>query len=284
MEHHSNLVPWQQLGKQNGFEIRFVPVENGQLELERMKELVDKNTRVVSVAHASNVLGTVNPIATIAKIAHEKGALLVVDAAQSVPHLPVNVKELDVDFLAFSGHKMLGPTGIGVLYGKKVFLENMKPFLYGGDMIKEVTLKETTFNDLPWKFEAGTPNIAGGIALGAAVDYLTELGMSKIHKHTQELAKKTIKMLKDLGAQVYTPNAETTGIVSFNLPKIHPHDVSSILDRQGIAIRGGHNCAMPLHKKLGVTGSCRASFYVYSTEDDIEALKTGLMNVMKVFK
>jgi len=286
MEHHSNFVPWQHLSKIKGFELRFIPInDQGKLDSNIMKTLIDDNTKVVSITHASNVLGTINPVEQIGKLAHEKNALLVVDAAQTAPHMKLDMKKLNPDFLAFSSHKMMGPTGIGILYGKKHLLEKLSPLMFGGDMIKEVTFTNTTYNDLPYKFEPGTPNIADGIAFGVAIDYLERIGMHNILQHSQLLAKKTIEMLTKLGIEVYGPAYnERVGVVSFNVPGIHPHDVCSILDELGIAIRGGHNCAMPLHTKLGITASCRASFNIYNNEQDVLDLINGLKKVLKVFK
>ncbi len=282
MEHHSNLVVWQQLAKKHGFEVRYCAVEDGDLDMQGMEEMIDENTKIVSVVHVSNFLGTVNPVERVGELAEENNALFVIDAAQSAPHMSLDVRELKADFLAFSGHKMLGPTGIGVLYGREELLEQMQPFNYGGDMIREVSYEDTTFNQLPWKFEAGTPNIAGGIGLGAAVDYLRDYGMEEVQKHSVELAREAQEMLEEIGAEVYGPE-DRAGLVSFNLDDIHPHDLSQVLNDYGIAVRGGHHCVMPLHKKMDISASCRASFYLYNKEEDIEALKKGLLEAREVF-
>lgn len=282
MEHHSNLVPWQQLAQERGLTVRFLPVSKDG-ELPQDLQLSNK-TKIVSVTHMSNVLGTINPVKEIAKQAHDAGAVCVVDAAQSVPHFPVDVQALGVDFLAFSGHKMLGPTGIGVLYGKKHLLEGMDPFLYGGDMIREVTFEQTQFNDLPWKFEAGTPNIAEAVGLAAAVDYLKKLGMDKVFAHEQSLTQYAFERLEPLGVTIHgPPPGNRGGVLSFSVPGIHPHDLSTLLDQDGIAIRGGHHCAMPLMGVLGVTGTARASLYLYNTKDDIDRLAESIEKAKKVF-
>ncbi|HLC72974.1 MAG TPA: cysteine desulfurase [Candidatus Nanoarchaeia archaeon] len=286
MEHHANLVPWQQIAKRVGAVVKFIKVsKDGELMID--DKLFTNKTKIVSVVHISNVLGTINPMKDIIAKAHKTGAKVIIDAAQSIPHMPFDVKTLDADFVAFSSHKMLGPTGIGVLYGKQELLEQMTPFLYGGDMIKEVTLENTTFNDLPWKFEAGTPNIAGGIAFGTAVEYLMNIGMHNIEQHDKELLKYAHeKLSKVKGITMYGPKDlnKKAGIIAFNFEDIHPHDVSSILDTEGIAIRGGHHCAMPLMKALGIQSSCRLSLYLYNTTEDIDALVKALEKVRKVFK
>ncbi len=285
MEHHSNIVPWQQLAKQRGLAVKYINInEEGQLDAKSISESITKKTKIVSATHASNVMGTINPIKEIAKIAHENNALMIVDGAQSVPHMKVNVKDLNCDFLAFSGHKMLGPTGIGVLYGKKELLEKMPPFLYGGDMIREVKFDDATFNDLPWKFEAGTPNIAAGIGLGAAVDYLNKVGMDAIRRHDKELTEYAMEILNEIdGISIYGPKDERGAVVSFNINSVHSHDVSEILDSEGIAIRAGHHCCMPLMKLLNVQGTARASFYLYNTKEEINKLAEGIKKVKKIF-
>ena len=287
MEHHANIVPWQFL-KEKGIKLKFVDInEDGTLDLEDLNNKISDKTKLVTCVHASNVLGTINPVREIGKIAHENNALFMVDAAQSVPHMPVNVKKMNADFLTFSGHKMLAPTGTGALYGKKDILENMHPFLGGGDMIKEVKLEESKWNDLPFKFEAGTPDIGGGIAFGTAVDYLKKLGMNNIRKHEIQLLKyglEKISEIKDL--ETYGPkDAENrSGLITFNLKGIHPHDVGSILDSEyGVAIRTGQHCAQPLIERLGQNSSCRASFYIYNTEDEIDIFIKGLKKVQKIF-
>ena len=286
MEHHSNLVPWQQLAKQRGFTLKFIEINNeGILDTESIQNSITDKTKIVSVTHISNVLGTINPIKEISKIARSKRAIFVVDGAQSVPHININVKDLDCDFLAFSSHKMLGPTGIGVLYGKKELLEEMQPFLYGGDMIREVKFEDTTFNDLPWKFEAGTSNIADGIALSTAIDYLTKMGMDKIEAHDKELTKYALEKLSEINnVAIYGPKTNDRGaLISFNINGVHAHDVAQVLDSEGIAIRGGHHCCMPLMKLLGVAGTARASFYLYNTFEEIDKLVDGVKKVKKIF-
>ncbi|MBI4015605.1 MAG: cysteine desulfurase [Candidatus Aenigmarchaeota archaeon] len=287
MEHHSNIVPWQFL-KAKGIKLKFVDVNpDGTLKMEQYEKLLTKKTKLVTVTHVSNVLGTINPVSAISKLAHDNDSLLIVDGAQSVPHMPVDVKKLDIDFLAFSGHKMLGPTGIGVLYGKEGLLAKLQPFLGGGDMIKEVGLQKTVYNSLPWKFEAGTPNIAGAIGLGAAVDYLQKVGMKKIRDHDKELTDYTLEKLSDIrGMKIFGPKnyKMRSGVVSFELRGVHPHDIASILNSEGIAIRSGHACAQPLMDRLGVTAVARASFYLYNTRSDIDKLVLGLEKARKVFK
>jgi cysteine desulfurase/selenocysteine lyase len=279
MEHHSNLVPWQQLAQRRDFTLRYITVTNGTLD---NYDVIDDNTAVVTAVHVSNFLGTINPIHELIEAAHTHNALTVIDAAQSVPHMPINVQELDTDFLAFSGHKMLGPTGTGVLYGKHDLLNSLPPYQYGGDMIREVTYEDSTWNDLPMKYEAGTPNIAGAIGLGEAARILNDHDMHDVHDHGQRLAQQTISMLNAIEADVYGPD-QRGSLVSFNIDDIHPHDVSTVLDDHDIAIRAGHHCVMPLHKQLGITASCRASYYLYNDEDDIEALRDGLLHAREVF-
>lgn len=287
MEHHSNIVPWQILAAEKGFSIRYVPVTADGLldmaELERM--LREQPVKLVTVMQVSNVLGTVNPVAEIARMAHQYGAKVLVDGAQSVPHMPVDVQALDVDFFVFSGHKMVGPTGIGILYGKRDLLEAMPPWMGGGDMIARVTLEGSTWNDLPYKFEAGTPNIAGAIGLGVAVDYLDEIGMDKIHAHEQAMTAYALESLAAVpGLTVYGPTAAHKGAVAaFSMEGIHAHDVAQILDSQGIAVRAGHHCAMPLHDYLGVNATARASFYLYNTIEEVDALVKGLLKARDVF-
>jgi len=284
MEHHSNFVPWQQLAKQRNLKLKFIKIdEEGNLDEDSIKENITKKTKIVSLTHVSNVLGTINPIEDIAKIAHENGALMVVDGAQSVPHMPVDVKKIDADFYAFSGHKMLGPTGVGVLYGKKELLERMQPFLYGGEMIREVMFDDTKFNELPWKFEAGTPNIVEGIGLGVAVDYLKKIGMEQIHERDKELVGYAMEKLKDInGITIYGPK-ERGAVVAFNVHNVHAHDVSQILDSEGVAIRAGHHCCMPLMSVLGVAATARASFYLYNTEQEIDTFINAIHKVKKIF-
>lgn len=286
MEHHSNLVPWQMLAAERGVRLEFIPItEDGHLDLAAFDRLLELQPKLVSVVHMSNVLGTINPIAEIVARAHAAGAVVLVDGAQSVPHLPVDVRALDCDFLAFSGHKMCGPTGIGVLYGKRALLEAMPPFLGGGDMIKRVYLREFRPNDLPWKFEAGTPAIAEGIGLGVAVDYLSKLGMAEVHAHEQALVRYAMEQLSEVkGLRILGPSAnERGGVVAFTVEGIHPHDISQLLDRDGIAIRAGHHCCMPLHDRLGIVASARASFYVYNTEGEVDLLVRSLYRAMDLF-
>ena len=286
MEHHSNFVPWQQLAKLRGLKLKFIKIDgDGKLDGDSVSKNITKKTKIVSLTHASNVLGTINPIENIAKIAHENSALMVVDGAQSAPHMPVDVKKIDADFYAFSGHKMLGPTGVGVLYGRKELLEKMQPFLYGGEMIREVGFESTTFNDLPWKFEAGTPNIAGGIGLGDAIDYLNKVGIKQICDYDKKLVKYAIERLKKVeGIAVYGPIEEQRGsVVSFNVKGVHAHDVAQILDSEGVAIRAGHHCCMPLMSVLGVPATARASFYLYNTEREIGVFINAVKKVKKVF-
>ena len=280
MEHHANLVPWQQIAKEKKAILKFIPITpDYRLNMQKAQELITLKTKIVSVTHISNVLGTINPVQKLAELAHQVGAVMIVDAAQSVPHLPINVKELDCDFLAFSGHKMCGPTGIGVLYGKKELLETMDPFLYGGDMIKEVTFEKSTWNDVPWKFEAGTPNIAGAVGLAAAIGYLLNLGMENIHQYEQELTAYALPKLSALtGITLLGPTTteERGALFSFTVEGIHPHDVSELLDKATICVRGGHHCAMPLHTNLNLNSSVRASLYFYNTTEDIDALVDAL--------
>lgn len=287
MEHHANIVPWQQLVKEKGIIIKFIPLTTDyRLDLQKAKEFVTSKTKIVSVTHLSNVLGTINPVQELANLAHHVGAWMIVDAAQSVAHFPINVTELNCDFLAFSGHKMYGPTGIGVLYGKKELLEKMEPFQYGGDMIREVTKEQATWNDLPWKFEAGTPNIAGAIGLAAAIRYLQQKGMENVERQGKEITSYTLEQLRHLPGftLIGPPTTERRGpIFSFNLAGIHPHDVAQLLDHHHIAVRGGHHCAMPLMKTLGINGTTRFSCGLYTTKEDIDALLIALPKVQEVF-
>jgi cysteine desulfurase/selenocysteine lyase len=287
MEHHSNIVPWQRLAEEKGAKVEFVKIdENGQLRQDEIHELIDERTKIVCVAHASNVLGTINPVKEIGRAAHRLGALFLVDAAQSVPHMPVDVREIDCDFAAFSGHKMLGPTGIGVLYGKAEHLEGMPPFLSGGEMIMEVHTMGASWKDLPYKFEAGTPNVAGAIGLGAAVDYLRGLGMRNVHDHEQEITRYALdRMGRIEGLVLYGPTdvQSRVGVISFNLGDIHPHDLASILDEEGIAIRSGHQCAQPLMEFLRVPATSRVSFYIYNTKEEVDVLIDALEKARKLF-
>lgn len=287
MEHHSNIVPWQLLAQKKNAKTEFVKIdEKGFLKLDEMREAIDENTKLVCVTHASNVLGTINPVSEIAKLAHNKGALVLVDAAQSVPHMRVNSREMDCDFMAVSGHKMLGPTGIGVLYGKTRLLENMPPFLGGGEMIKEVHTSGATWKDLPYKYEAGTPNIAGAIGLGAAVDYLRKIGMENVQEHEKEITGYAIsKMSQVKGLTIYGPRdvEHRVGVVSFNLGDIHAHDLASIMDEEGIAIRSGHHCAQPLMEFLNIPAASRASFYIYNTKEEVDIFINALEKARKLF-
>ncbi|ADU95456.1 cysteine desulfurase [Geobacillus sp. Y412MC52] len=284
MEHHSNLIPWQQLAKQTGATLKYIPLqEDGTIDLRDVEATITKAAKIVAIAHVSNVLGTINPVREIARIAHERGAVVVVDAAQSAPHMKVDVQELDCDFLALSGHKMCGPTGIGVLYGKKKWLEQMEPIEFGGEMIDFVELYDSTWKELPWKFEGGTPIIAGAIGLGAAIDFLEQVGLDAIAAHEHELAQYALSRMADIeGVTVYGPK-ERAGLVTFNIDGVHPHDVATVLDAEGIAIRAGHHCAQPLMKWLGVTATARASFYLYNTKEEIDAFIAALQKAKEYF-
>ncbi len=287
MEHHSNMVPWQILAKERDATIRYIPVDgSGRLDLSGLDKLLEGPVKVVSLTHMSNVLGTVNPVAEIARRAHARGAIVVVDAAQSLPHLGVDVRELDCDFLAFSGHKMLGPTGIGGLYGKRALLDATPPFMGGGEMIREVKLTGSTWNETPWKFEAGTMNIADTIAFGTAIDYVEKIGFDAIAEHSRELVLESMRLLGDIpGVTIYGPPAEERGgIVAFTLDDVHAHDVATVLDHEGVAVRAGHHCAMPLHTKLGVDATTRASFYVYNLLSDVATLAEGVRKAKHLFQ
>ncbi|GMB09040.1 cysteine desulfurase [Thermolongibacillus altinsuensis] len=284
MEHHSNIIPWQQVAKQTGATLKYIPLqEDGTIRLEDVENTITPNTKIVAVVHVSNVLGTINPVKQIAEIAHRNGAVIVVDGAQSTPHMKINVQELDCDFFAFSGHKMCGPTGIGVLYGKKALLEKMEPIEFGGEMIDFVGLYESTWKELPWKFEGGTPIIAGAIGLGAAIDFLEEVGLDQIAKHEHKLAQYALEQMSQIdGITIYGPK-ERAGLVTFNLDDVHPHDVATVLDAEGIAVRAGHHCAQPLMKWLNVTATARASFYLYNTEEEIDKLVLALKKTKEYF-
>lgn len=286
MEHHSNLVPWQMLAAEKDLRLEFIPVtEDGLLELDAYKELLKLQPKLVAFMHMSNVLGTINPAKEIIRLAHEAGALVLVDGAQSVPHFAVDVQDLDADFYAFSSHKMLGPTGIGILYGKEHLLDAMPPFLGGGDMIKRVKLRSFAANDLPHKFEAGTPAIAEAIGLGAAVDYLTEVGMDAVAAYEHELTAYALERLEEVpGVWVFGPTADKKGgVASFTFDGVHPHDVSQVVDAEGIAVRAGHHCAMPLHEKFDITATARASFYIYNTKSEIDRFVESLYKVKEIF-
>ena len=288
MEHHSNLVPWQQLCLETGAELRYLENDsNGIIDLVHAREIIDKNTSILSITHMSNVLGIINPVDELREISIKFGTKLIIDGAQSVPHFSVDVRELDCDFLCFSAHKMLGPTGIGILYGKEELLEKMNPNYFGGDMISEVTYESATWNDLPYKFEAGTPNIADAIATGVAVDYLTRIGMDNIFKHEQYLTEYTINKFSELSNyKIIGPKIikNRGGVISFNHQNLHPHDVGEVLDKFGIAIRTGHHCAMPLVRSYDIVAAARASFYLYNTKDEIDCFIESLIEVENYFK
>lgn len=285
-EHHSNIIPWQQACQQTGAKLRYMPLKDGELDVDSLKSMLSEKTKFVSLAHVSNVLGGVAPIGEIAELVHQVGAYLVVDGAQSVPHMAVNVQELDVDFYAFSGHKMLGPTGIGVLYGKEGLLNLMSPVEFGGEMIDFVYEQTATWKELPWKFEAGTPNIAGAIGLGAAIDYLTEIGMDAIQAHEAELVDYVFPKLQAIpGLTIYGSQdlSKRTGVIAFNLDDLHPHDVATALDYEGVAVRAGHHCAQPLLRYLQVPATVRASFYIYNTKADCDKLVEAIIKTKEFF-
>ncbi|ATZ04357.1 cysteine desulfurase [Streptococcus suis] len=285
-EHHSNIIPWQQACQQTGAKLRYVTLKDGELDMDHLRSLLSSKTKFVSLAHVSNVLGSVAPIGEIAELVHQVGAYLVVDGAQSVPHMAVNVQELDVDFYAFSGHKMLGPTGIGVLYGKEELLNRMSPVEFGGEMIDFVYEQSATWKELPWKLEAGTPNIAGAIGLGAAVDYLMEIGMDAIQAHEAELVDYVFPKLQAIpGLTIYGSQdlSKRTGVIAFNLDDLHPHDVATALDYEGVAVRAGHHCAQPLLRYLQVPATVRASFYIYNTKADCDKLVEAIIKTKEFF-
>ncbi|HEL2051640.1 TPA: cysteine desulfurase [Streptococcus suis] len=285
-EHHSNIIPWQQACQQTGAKLRYMPLKDGELDVDSLKSMLSEKTKFVSLAHVSNVLGSVAPIGEIAELVHAVGAYLVVDGAQSVPHMAVNVQELDVDFYAFSGHKMLGPTGIGVLYGKEELLNRMSPVEFGGEMIDFVYEQSATWKELPWKFEAGTPNIAGAIGLGAAIDYLMEIGMDAIQAHEAELVDYVFPKLQAIpGLTIYGSQdlSKRTGVIAFNLDDLHPHDVATALDYEGVAVRAGHHCAQPLLRYLQVPATVRASFYIYNTKADCDKLVEAIIKTKEFF-
>ena len=279
MEHHSNIVPWQMLRDEIGFTLRYVPItDRGELDLTKLPDLLTERTKLFSFIHVSNVLGTINPVHELVTAAHAVGAKVLIDCAQSVPHMPVDVQELDADFVVFSGHKMCGPTGIGVLYGKRDILEAMPPFMGGGDMIRDVKMSGSTWNVLPYKFEAGTPAIAEVIGLGAAVDYLSEVGMAWIHEHERELVRYAFEQLSQVeGLHILGPGSdERGGVVAFTMGGMHPQDIAAIVDQSGVAIRAGHHCAQPLHDHYGISASARASIYLYNTREEIDELRASL--------
>ena len=290
MEHHSNLVPWQELARRKNADIKFIPMlENGTLDMDRVDDLITEKTALVSAVHMSNALGTINPVRELGVKAHRMGAKILVDGAQSVPHLPTDVQELNCDFLVFSGHKMLGPTGIGALYVKKEILESMEPFLTGGEMVLEVSYEEASWADLPMKFEAGTPNIADSIGLGSAVDYLNVLGMENVREHEKDLTTYALNRFKNAdleGLDLFGPDDPNIrgGVFSFNTPDVHPHDLGTFLDRIGIAVRTGHHCAMPLVRSLGVAATSRASFYLYNTKKEVDILVDGVTEALRYFR
>ncbi|MCQ8267060.1 cysteine desulfurase [Streptococcus suis] len=285
-EHHSNIIPWQQACQQTGAQLRYVYLRDGEIDVEHLKSLLSSKTKIVSIAHISNVLGAIAPIKQIATLVHEVGAYLVVDGAQSTPHIAIDVQDLDVDFFAFSGHKMLGPTGIGVLYGKEEILNQISPVEFGGEMIDFVYEQSATWKELPWKFEAGTPNIAGAIGLAAAIDYLNQIGMDRVREHEKELITYLWPKLKAIpGLTIYGSQdvAKRTGLVAFNLDHLHPHDVATALDYEGVAVRAGHHCAQPLLKYLQVPATVRASFYIYNTKADCDKLVEALIKTKEFF-
>ncbi len=287
MEHHSNIVPWQLVAEESGIILNYIPINtNGTLDLNNLDKLITNKTKLVSVIHQSNVFGTINPIKEIIDHAKKVGALTFIDAAQSIPHSHVDVQDLDCDFLAFSGHKMLGPTGIGVFYGKTELLNTMAPFMGGGDMINSVTMTKSTWNDIPYKFEAGTPNIAQAIGLGAAIDYINEIGLTNIHDYVKHLLNIALEKLRTIdGLTIYGHQVgESSSVISFNLEEVHPHDLAQFLDQDGIAVRAGHHCAQPIMDKLGVSSTIRASFYLYNTEEEIDKLCASLKKTANFFR
>jgi cysteine desulfurase / selenocysteine lyase len=287
MEHHANLVPWQLLVQEKDGDLEFIPItDDGLLRLDVFEVLLRLKPKLVAFTHVSNTLGTINPVEDMTRMAHEAGALVLIDGAQAVPHVPVDVEAIGCDFYAFSGHKMLAPTGSGALWARRELLEAMPPFLAGGEMIREVHLRRSDWNDIPWKFEAGTPDVAAAIGLGVAADYLRDLGMDSVREHERELVAYALETLRREipGIELYGPSADQRGgVVPFNLPAIHPHDVAQVLDRFGIAVRAGHHCTMPLHERLDLAATTRASFNVYSTREDVDSLVAGLKEVQRVF-
>ncbi len=284
MEHHSNIIPWQQVAKKTGATLKYLPLQpDGTISLEDVRQTVTPNTKIVSIMQVSNVLGTINPVKEIGAIAHENGAIMVVDGAQSTPHMKVDVQDLNCDFYALSAHKMCGPTGIGVLYGKKELLNNMEPIEFGGEMIDFVDLQESTWKELPWKFEAGTPIIGNAIGLGAAIDFLEEIGLHNVEKHEHELAQYALERLSEVdGVTIYGPK-HRAGLVTFNIEDVHPHDVATVLDVEGIAVRAGHHCAQPLMKWLKASSTARASFYLYNTKEEIDTFVESLIKTKEYF-
>ena len=286
MEHHSNIIPWQEACKKTGAKLVYAYLKDGQLDMEDLANKITEKTKFVSLAQVSNVLGCINPVKEIAKFAHQVGAYMVVDGAQSAPHMAIDVQNLDCDFFTLSGHKMLGPTGIGVLYGKEEILNQMNPIEFGGEMIDFVYEQEATWKELPWKFEAGTPNIAGAIALGAAVDYLSALGMGNVHAYEQELVDYVLPKLQAIeGLTVYGPEdpSQHAGVIAFNIDGLHPHDVATALDYEGVAVRAGHHCAQPLINHLGISSAARASFYIYNTKEDCDKFVEAILATKEFF-
>ncbi|UFJ43352.1 cysteine desulfurase [Brevibacillus humidisoli] len=284
-EHHSNFIPWQQVAKATGATFTFIPLtEDGTITVEAVRKTVTPKTKVVAIRHMSNVLGDVTPIKEIAEIAHQNGAVLIVDGAQSAPHIKVDVQEMGCDFFTFSAHKMCGPTGIGVLYGRRELLEQMEPVEFGGEMIDYVDLYDSTWKEVPWRFEGGTPIIAGAVGLAAAIDFLTEIGMDEIERHDRHLVRYALEQMQQVeGLNIYGPREDRTGLITFNLADVHPHDAATVLDSHGIAVRAGHHCAQPLMRWLQVTATARASFYLYNTEEDVDALVSGLKKTKEYF-
>ncbi|YAR62827.1 cysteine desulfurase SufS [Bacillus cytotoxicus] len=284
MEHHSNIIPWQQVAKKTGATLKYLPLQpDGTISIEDARQTITPNTKIVSIMYVSNVLGTINPVKEIAEIAHQNGAIMVVDGAQSTPHMKVDVQDLNCDFYALSAHKMCGPTGIGVLYGKKELLENMEPIEFGGEMIDFVDLQDSTWKELPWKFEAGTPIIGNAIGLEATIDFLEEIGLDNIEKHEHELAQYALERLSEVdGVTIYGPK-HRAGLVTFNIDEVHPHDVATVLDVEGIAVRAGHHCAQPLMKWLKASSTARASFYLYNTKEEIDTFVEALTKTKEYF-
>lgn len=284
MEHHSNIIPWQQVAKATGATLKYIPLEeDGSISIEQAKATINSNTKIVAIMYVSNVLGSINPVKEIAAIAHQNGAIMLVDGAQSTPHMKVDVQDLDCDFYALSGHKMCAPTGIGALYGKKHLLENMEPIEFGGEMIDFVDLQDSTWKELPWKFEGGTPIIAGAVGLGAAIDFLTDIGMDHIEKHEHDIVNYALEQLSTVeGITIYGPK-HRAGLVTFNIDDVHPHDLATVLDVEGIAIRAGHHCAQPLMRWLKASATARASFYLYNTKEDVDAFVRGLVKTKEYF-